>query len=650
MKNYSLVLVLFFALLIQGVNLFGQDTDHVLVKIGDNEYTVGEFDFIFNKNNSFSQEPKSKEEYVELFVNYKLKVLEAKAQGLDTLPSYKKELTYYEKELAKPYLTDNNITEQLYKEAYSRMKQEVDASHILIRLEKDAAPEDTLEAYNKIADVRKQIVEGADFGELAELHSEDPSAKENQGNLGYFSAFSMVYPFESGAFNTPVGEVSDIVRTSFGYHIIKVNDIRENGGEIRVAHIMKTFPKEPSQEVIDQKKNEIDSVYQLILSGGDFAELAKEFSEDKRSAPQGGEMQWFSSSNMVPSFAKPAFALQNDGDISEPIKTQYGWHVIKRLEHKGIGAYDEVKADIEKKIARDERAFKGQKMLIAKLKKDYNFQVNQENVNKIKDFVITEGVNDSLLQVNFGSSNIEILNIADKVVKADDFIAELVKTSSFSESSFDKFLTGYYENQLIAYEKSLLEIKYPDYKYLLQEYRDGLLIFEISQNEVWNKAAGDSVGIATYFEANKEKYFEPEKFSGDIYKVASKKEYKKLTKILKLNKGLDKDSLLAVFSANELDVKVENGDFSKGENYIVDKSFFEVKKPNSKKEDEYSFGTALGEIIPKKMKVLDETRGQVISDFQAQLEKEWIASLRTKFNPEILKEMLKYSKSKDSNK
>ena len=290
-------------LTIVSLSVCAQKKDKLVLKIGNLPVTVDEFVSNYQKNNTNildKKDIKSPEEYLDLFINFKLKVLEAQNLGYDTLTSFINEMKGYREELAKPYLTDVSYNEEMIKTAYHRTKYERKASHLLIMVSPDASPSDTLAAWNKISKLREQIKNGADFNELAAQYSEDPSAKENKGLLGYFNAFRMVYPFEDMAYKTPVGQISEIVRTRFGYHLIKIHDERLYPGEIKVAHIMKMFPQHASDEIIAKLKQKADSIWILATSGTDFAELAKKYSDDKQSAAAGGRMNWFSSANMVP--------------------------------------------------------------------------------------------------------------------------------------------------------------------------------------------------------------------------------------------------------------------------------------------------------------------------------------------------------------
>ncbi|WP_066633150.1 peptidylprolyl isomerase [Labilibacter marinus] len=619
-------------------------TPQTLVKIEDENYSIEEFDFIYNKNNEYTQEPKSRKEYIELFVNYKLKVHEAVAQGLDTLPSFTKEFNYYKDELAKPYLSDKKVTESLIQEAYDRLTQEVNASHILIKLAPSPSPEDTLKAYNKISSIIEEYNNGADFNELAKKYSEDPSAKQNGGKLGFFSGFMMVYPFESAAFNTEVNQISPITRTAFGYHVLKVHEKRANRGELRTAHIMQMFPPNSPADIVKNKRAKIDSIYQLVLRGDDFGALAKQYSEDRNSANKEGELPWFGTGRMIPEYSEPAFELDSVNNISTVIQTPYGFHIIKLLEKRGVKPFDEMKEEITNRISKDERAYQGKKVVITRLKKEYSYQENTETIDDLKAIVKDNSLSNDQLFENLSKEDKVLASMNGWEYKTVDLVDALKENRQFTQnkrgSLIDKQITSILEEEILAFEKSKLEEKYPEYKYLLSEYHDGLLIFEISQKEIWNKAIQDSTGISNYYSAHKSDYFFPAKLDGKVFFTNDKKELTAAKKVITANKEITTDSLKQLYP----NAKVMEGVFEQGEYKAVDKQIWKIKKSQGKIDDDFKYLWAFGELIAAKQKELEETRGQVIADYQTQIEKEWLKQLNSKYAPVVNTKALKHSK------
>jgi peptidyl-prolyl cis-trans isomerase SurA len=385
------VISLFLSLVFFSTLLFAQNNEEILLTINNEvKVTKAEFERIYKKNNSnneASADAKSLDDYVQLFINFKLKVLEAQKLGIDTSKNFVNELKGYRAQLAKPYLTDKDADEKIVAEAYERMKKDIRASHILLKCDPAASPKDSLLAYNNAIKIRNRLIAGEDFGKVAASVSEDPSAKNNHGDLGFFTAFQMVYPFETAAYKLQKDEISMPVRSAFGYHIIKVTDSRENAGQIKVAHIMAATPKDANMENISEAKTRIFEVYEKLKKGEDFSAQAELFSDDKGSAKQGGELPWFSTGRMVPEFEIAAFSLKNKGDFSEPVQTSFGWHIIKLIDKKPLGSFNDLKNEIKNKIARDVRSDLSKKSMIQKLKNEYAYSYIAKNLDEIIKFV-----------------------------------------------------------------------------------------------------------------------------------------------------------------------------------------------------------------------------------------------------------------------
>lgn len=619
------------ALTLQGAS--AQETP--FLTIGEKQYSIDEFNYIYEKNNALTQQPVSKEEYVELFVNYKLKVEEAIAQGYDTLPSFQKELNYYRDELAKPYLSDKKATEEVITEAYEHMRYEVDASHILIKLPQSPTPTDTLLAYKRIAKVKQLLDEGADFEEMVLTYSEGPSAQQSNGRLGYFTAFMMVYPFEKAAYETPVGQVSAITRTSFGYHLIKVHNKRKNKGEILVAHIMRAFPYKASEAIQTQAKIAIDSIYRKLQNGESFNAMVAQFSDDKQTVPNNGKLPWFSTGRMVPEFSEAAFALTENGQISEPVKTQFGYHIIQRLDSRPIKPLDECRDEILQKIKNDERALAGKQATVKRLKREYNFQLNNKGFEQLKKFVTTNSSKDK-------DNWIEHLKSTDWLVASYDggqivsahFAKEAIRfnlpETGVNDELFTMMWDAFVDSRLIELEKANLENKYPEFKYLMGEYHDGLLIFEISQKEIWNKASNDSLGLADFYARHTDDYVLQEHFDGQLISCQTKGVSKQLKKIQKKQGGIVVDSLDTAITEQ---IQIKHGPFFKGDEPMVDALVWKAKKPAI--DGSFPYVIVDGKVIPGHVQPLNTIRGRVISDYQEEIEQRWINELKQKYNPKV---------------
>src|SRR5690606_34475205 len=346
MKNFISVFIL---AIFCAATVSSQNKKDVLMTIEGKPVYANEFKRVYKKNLDLVQEESQKDMdgYLQLFIDYKLKIKEAEAQGLAEKESYKNELSKYRDQLSRNYLFEDKVTAELAQEAYLRGKEESDASHILIRVDYEAMPQDTLAAYNKIKSIREKALKGEDFDQLAKTYSEEPGAKTRGGNLGYFSVFSMVYPFETAAYNTKVGNISEIVRTSFGYHILKVNDRREKLPKISVSHIMISDKKGAKSFNPEERINEL---YTMLQQGESFESLAKQFSDDKNSAVKDGKLTPFSKGDLrAPEFEDMAYSLKTVGEISKPVKTDFGWHIIRLDEKLAVETFEQQKENLDKK-------------------------------------------------------------------------------------------------------------------------------------------------------------------------------------------------------------------------------------------------------------------------------------------------------------
>ena len=628
------------------ISLSAQKKEPTVMTIGKLPVSKEEFTLNYQKNNTNILDEKDKKtpaEYLDLYVNFKLKVIEAQNLGYDTVQSLIDELKGYRKELARPYLTDVSFNEEMVQTAYQRTKYERKASHLLVMVTPEASPADTLAAWNKINDLRKQIVAGADFNEIALQHSEDPSAKENKGMLGYFSAFQMVYPFEDAAYRTPVGQVSEIIRTRFGYHILKVHDERLTPGEIKVAHIMKMFPQQASEETIASLKLSADSILSKVASGGDFAELAKKYSDDKQSAVDGGVMPFFTPTNMVPAFAEAAFFLKNDGDISPVIRTPYGWHIIKRLELKTTQPLEKIRAELEAKIKQNPAISKySDESFDRKLRAEYQLKTNDGNLNKLIAVAA-----DTIQQKDWPNSanslkNDVLFQFAKKSVTTGDFIKYLQDQKFSAEVAYPDvvlktMLHKFINQQLLDFEDTQLDQKYPEFGRIIKEYHDGILLFNISKDKIWDVASTDSVRLQKFYENTSKKYYYGERYKGWIIQVKDSETRTKVESLLD-QKEADKQELSDIFNTpTENNIQFTDVAVEKGDNPLVDYFIWSGPKPEGFDE---TTTFVHGKITSNEQKTLKEAWGLYSSDFQEQVEKEWIDSLKKKYPVKINKKVL----------
>ena len=555
-------------------NLFyGQEKP--ILKIDDDEVYISEFEQIYWKNKKENIATKEDlDNYIQLFVNFKLKVKAAEEMGLDTSKKFKDELAGYRVQLERPYLIDTSINENLINEAYYRTVNEVSASHIMVKLSPNPNPKDTLAAFRKIEDIRLKINSGiASFEELAEEVSEDPSAKFNKGNLGYFNAFKMVYPFECAAYNTPVGKISKIIRSKYGYHLVKPNNIRKAKGRTRTSHIMITI--NPKTKDIKAAENKINSIYEeLTLQNKKFEALANEYSEDRKSAKRGGEIGWVSSAdNFYPSFKETVFSLKEDEEFSKPFQTPNGWHIVKRLEFEPIGDLNSMRYELKNKIQKDSRAQKTKASFINKLKAEYNTKESFKP-KILFDLVKKKGINNQNFK-EFNDNKVlktPILTFNDLSFSNIDFIQYLIKGNLYKKcinnidllkNHFQKFVA----KELIEYEKTQLEKKHPDFRALMKEYRDGILLFEISDQKIWSKAVKDTTGLKKYFNNNRTLWQYPNRINGTLFTSNSKKIINRAYKLI-VKGRVNNDSIIALLNKEDaLNISYKEKNIDDFENY-----------------------------------------------------------------------------------
>ncbi|MFM9944888.1 MAG: peptidylprolyl isomerase [Bacteroidia bacterium] len=618
-------------------NALAQSKEPIIFTFGPDTVFRSEFERVYSKNNDVkTKKPTEKEiqEYLDLYVKFKLKVKEAYSCQMDTSSAFISELAGYRKQLAQPYLVDNQVTDQLIVEAYNRLLEEVNVSHILIACAKDDLPKDTLMAFKKISEIRKQIVEDKiSFDSAARQKSDDPSARVNFGLLGYFSAFQMIYPFENMAFNTPKGQLSLVFRTQFGYHILKVNDRRLSPGEIKVAHIMIRFNND--KEVAGAKEK-IDAIYTKLQQGENFEEMVKQYSEDFSTKANKGEMTWFKSTGQLPpDFKEAAFALKKDGDYSAPVKTDFGWHIIKRLEVKGIAPLTDQKENLKYKVSRDERSQISSKVVLERFKKENKFTPNTPQLDKFITTVDTSLLRGSWLPGEKSKTSAVLFTIADQSYTFEDFSTFIMNFQTPKKTDnvgfvVKDFYNDYVEKMNFAYEEDHLEEKYPDFKNLMQEYRDGILLFELTDKMVWGKAVEDTLGLKAYYELNKTKYMWGTRADAAIFVCSDASVAKAVKKLVKKNLA-DTTIYRKINAKDPLAVNITRGKFEKGQNETIDKIAWKVGVIDLPEAlNKVSF-VKIYNVMPAAPKELKEIMGMATSDYQAYLEDTWIKELKAKY-------------------
>ena len=616
----------------------------VLFTIDGKPYYTDEFTRVYNKNIDLVKDESQKDlnQYLDLFIGYKLKISKANKLGLQEGKNYQAELKSYRNQLSKNYLTDSKVTKELIQEGYERSLKEIKASHILFLVDENATPADTLKAYKKAQEVRAKAVAGENFADLAVRYSEDPSAKDNRGELGYFSAFRMVYPFETAAYTTGKGKISKITKTRFGYHILNVEDVRDNRGELTVAHIMILKPQSQNAEETEKGKNTIQDIYKKLQQGENFENLAKQFSQDKSSAQKGGIMNRFGAGQLSSEeFEEAAFALKNPNDYSAPVESSFGWHIIKLIEKHPLKTMEEMQSELEGKVSRDERSRLITNSVTEKLKKKYAVKRNEKLYTAVAKTVTdkfytgdwnlpadTKPFDATLFTIN-GNKTVtgtEFLNALNSQQKAENTIKPIKKLVDAKYQEFaDAKLNEYYSENL--------ENEFTEFAAVMDEYRDGLLLFDLMEKEIWEKAKTDTIALQKFYETHKNNYRWENRVDAQVFSSTKEDVAKKAQKFLKKGKTAD-------YIKKELNKKgaVE---------IIANEGIFDENSdalPKGKREDgisevikdgDYYYVMKIHKRLENSPKTLEEAKGKVINDYQQYLEEKWVSDLKQEFKIDV---------------
>lgn len=614
--------------------------DPVLMTINGKKIRLSEFEYLYHKNNQQQVEKESLEQYLDRFVLYKQKVADAEAAGLDTTRAFRTEFEGYQKDLAAPYLVkDSTYEKEMLDEAYGRLKKEIDIDHFMLPL--GNTPEETEVNMSRMDSLRTCILKGESWEMLADQFSSDPSKERNHGHYGYVSAAMFPYDFENVLYSTPVGEVSKPFQTQFGVHMLRVNQMRDRN-DVHAKHILKLFPKDATDEQKAVCKQEIDSIYQLLLSGADFEELAKKESQDG-TARRGGDLRWFGRGRMVKPFEDVAFSLE-DGMISEPFATQYGYHIVKKVAH-GVPSLEEVRPTLENAINHDIRATLIHDRRLKDLKSKYNYRSNPEVEKYLTQAITSNGGYDSTLLAKaikksalplfyYGDKNStplsELASSLNGKARIPDVADAMEYINTKADALVENVLTNYHERELVKSN--------PDYRNLLNEYRDGMLLFEISNNRVWKAANKDTVGLENYFNEHRAKYTWSEPHFKGIILSARNDSIFNLVKADLRTMAPDTltDGLHNKYGNNIL---MERMVVKQGENTMADfLAFHVIDKP--KREGFTDFIIIEGGIINQPQE-LSDVRGAVTSDYQDELERAWKEELARKYPAKIDKKVFK---------
>lgn len=619
--------------------------------------TKAEFERVYAKNNGGPDKAKlhpraELREYLDLYIKFKRKVYAAEAKGLDTTTAFKQEFETYRKQLAQPYLRAKEVEDRLVEQALERNQESVKASHLLIRVDESALPNDTLIAYNRIMRYRDSITSKAvSFGDLAERVSEDPSAKQNKGSLGYFSVFDMVYPFENAAFQTAVGDVSMPIRTQFGYHLIYVEDRIRTSGPKRVAHIIVRVGDRYGAKTETQAEARINEIYAKLKGGQSFGELAQQYSDDPSSRENGGDL---GEGRLIPEMENLKMTL-SAGEYSRPFKTQFGWHILQVTESANAKPAEEVEAEIRNRVARDTRSQLSRTAMIDRIKESYNFTLESANVNQFKSIATSDlttgnwkatGEQEAIMALplfhmfetaNPGKKDQPTLTrtLKDMMVYYKENRIRFPRLTPIQ--AVDKLVAQYTQAEAVAYEEARLPAKNPEYRHLLKEYRDGILLFTLMEDMVWRKAVEDTLGLQRFYDDNLDQFSRNKTMETMVYLSSDLSKLNVVQRMLgegytdrQIDSMLNKSSSLAV--------TVREQSFEQGEDDI-DGQFFAksvgyVSSPFAAPGGGFRLIRITG-FMPAGTKSFEEARPEAITLYQDYLEQDWLKDLGYRYPVKI---------------
>lgn len=655
------------------------DPNQIIFSVaGSQQVTVEEFERQFLKNLNLKEKAITAEDidtYLKLYIRFKLKIQDALDAGKDSAEAYKRELAMYREQLARNYLYDRSVTDKLIQEAYERMQYEVNVSHILIRCDRNAAPEKVASVQKRMTEIKKSLERDPseeNFSNLAISDSEDPGSKSAGGALGYLTALQVVYEFENAAYNTKIGGISDVFRTDFGFHILRVNDKRPNRGEVKARHILIRTGNNAAQSEEDAEKL-AKEIYFKIKGGESFEEMAKKHSEDFSTKYSGGNMNAVSITQYVgdierQNWAERVFALDKTDEVTEPFRTNYGWHLLQLVEKKPLKSFDEMKVSLRNKVQQNQRSQIGIDSLVSRVKREDNFT---ESTAVLESLIALLSEDSSLIKGKFDLLNLPeeltvyngkkplkvklfdaaLFQIGNDAFTVEQFAGRLAAQRSKIEGPVEEYLRGSYNNWVqeacVGYQNEHLEEKSAEFRHIYKEYKEGILMFNRMQEMVWEKANKDSVGLAKYFEQNIADYQWDDRFHSVLFFCSSKKMMDQVNKQVK--KGIELDSIRRFHTKkSQLDFSYRTGKYQLADTFLFPqkdalKSLFVDPKYKKKQNKTYKLGQLGGdwvvvkviEYLPAGPKTLEETRGPVASKYQEVLEKQWIADLEKRYKVDV---------------
>ena len=632
--------------LLCGNSLQAQETDPTLFSVAGKPVGINEFTYIYTKTGAdkadFSE--KSLREYLQLYIDFKLQVQKAKDLGLQDSSQVKAEQAMYRRQLANSYLTEREISEKLVKEAYERSKEDRELLHLLISVDKNASPAEVQAAEAKIQALAKTCTPN-NFAEMVAQHSQDNYSKSKGGSLGFFTALQLPYDLETALYSQASGQVVGPVRSPYGFHLVKIGQIRPARGQMQVAQLfLRDSP---------EAKNRMDSIYQALQKGASFRDLVLQLSQDNQSKGQEGLLGWIGINQYSEDFEDQIFALSKDGSYSKPFQSKAGWHILLRLKALKNPSFNDIKGELKDRISKDARYQVVLKALVERIKKEGDFKLDPA----VKADFLAKIQDDKTFTTYAWKPSAEMLNDERVIFRlGKDFKASFKELAQFASQAaqerfgnqpaspalaFEAIFEKFEANRCLAFEEEQLEKKYPEFRNLLREYEEGILLFEVKRRLIWEQAPRDTTGLKNFYEANRSKYQWQPRAEVSFYTVRST-DAKLVKSIAKVAKSKNPEVVKEQFNKDNILVQVSQGVYEKGRNAEVDRMNW---KKGSLSPVQVNAGVSLfskiENVIGKGQKTYEDARGYVITDYQGELEKQLLKELRAKYSVEIDEAVLK---------
>jgi peptidyl-prolyl cis-trans isomerase SurA len=631
-------------LILLSCSYFSTGFGQTLISYDDQTISKEEFINAYRKNNNTGKpSEKSYRDYLDLYIRYKLKVKAAYDLKLDTLGSQVAELQNFRNQVVEPYMHDEAGLDKLAREAFQRSQKDLHIAHIFVAAPANAMPRDTLKAFNKAMEAYTALQKGGDFGQIAAKYSDDPFVKSNFGDIGYITVFSLPYELEGLAYRTAPGKISRIYRSNAGFHIFKNLGERKGLGKVRIAQILLVYPPNATETKKAVTKQLSDSLFAAILRGGDFAELAKKFSGDNLSYQIGGEIPEFGVGKYEPDFEKAAFGLEKDGDVSKPVPSSFGYHILKRLGRKPVSAEMNKGSleNIKQQVMNDPRIEIATKEMLQNILKLTHFRQNS-TLRENDLWVYTDsslahkplpkfpGLSDSTAVFYFGSKSYIVKDWMDyrKAIRN-------IPSSSGPLKTNQQFFERYRENVAYDYYRNHLENYNKQFAAQLKEFKDGNLLFDIMQRKVWDKASSDAAGLENYYKAHASKYWWAPSASAIVFTFSNEKAAENLTS--RIQNNIENWRKVVDSSGNQ--AQADSGRFELTQLPMAEKGRLEAGQFSSLVKNPADNTITAAYIIrmynERQPRSYADARGLVINDYQNYLEDNWIAELKKKYPVKI---------------